>query len=58
MDIQTFVDHILADKVITRAEQAEFDQLVTADGQISNKEREQIQRVVALIESGEVKIVE
>jgi len=58
MDIQKFVDQIIQDGVLTKEEQAEFTQLVTADGRISPAERTQIERLTALIESGTIQVID
>lgn len=58
MDIRQFVDHIIADQVLTKAEQEEFTQHITSDGRISAEERVQIERLTALIERGEVRVVD
>jgi len=58
VDIVVLVDRILADGVLTRAEQEEFMAAVLADDHVSEEELAQMQRVIELIESGQLKVIE
>jgi hypothetical protein len=58
MNIQNFVDQIIQDRVLTKAEQDQFTHLVMADGRISTEERIQIERLTQLIEKGEIRVID
>jgi len=54
MSIKELVDKILADGKITKEEHIQFQLAITEDGKIDREEKEQINRILDLIEKGEV----
>lgn len=56
MDIKEFVDRILADKVLTKAEHEELKRRIAEDGFIDVQENEQVDRIFELIEKGEITV--
>ena len=56
MRIKALVDRIVADGRITREEREELHRAVCEDPELSAEEREQIGRIVRLIESGLVRL--
>lgn len=54
-DIKSLVDRIISDGVMTNEEKVDLDNNVYADHQVSPEEQVQLDRLKALIESGEVK---
>jgi hypothetical protein len=58
MQIKLLVDQIIIDRVLTKAEQEEFTHHVMLDGQISAEEKAQIERLTAMIERGEIRVVD
>jgi hypothetical protein len=57
-DIKEYVDHIIADGIITPEEHQRFTDLIHVDGEIDAAESEQLSRVFRLISEGKVKIVD
>jgi len=58
VSIVDLVDRILEDGVLTRAEQEEFMTAVMEDNNVSEDELAQMQRVIELIEAGQLKVIE
>lgn len=55
--IKDLVDRIIADGVITRAEQRLLNNAILKDGQIDPAEKEQIERLFDMIYRGEIRAV-
>ncbi len=53
--IKDLVDRIIADGVITRAEQQYLNTAILKDGQIDPAEKEQIERLFDMIYRGEIR---
>ena len=56
-DIKNMVDRIVADGKLTDTEHKLFLSRVNADGEIEPDEREQIDRLFGMIQSGELQVV-
>jgi len=56
--IKELVDTIIADGVLTESEQKRLNEAMLADGVIDDAEVEQINRVIDMIKSGALKVVE
>lgn len=52
------IDRALQDKILTRAEQQEILQAVTADSQVSPEEHELLDMIVERLNSGEIRAVD
>ncbi|WP_287130357.1 hypothetical protein [Candidatus Cyanaurora vandensis] len=58
MELAALVDHILEAGVLTRAEQDQFTLVIMEDGNISEEELAQMQRILELIAIGKIKVVD
>ena len=55
--IKDLADQILKDKVLTKKEQTAFREAVMEDGKVSSEEKEQINRILNLLEEGDIKLL-
>lgn len=53
--IRELVDRIIADGVITQAEQRDLNHAILADGMVSDEEKAEIDRLWDLVKSGKIK---
>jgi hypothetical protein len=53
--LKELIDRALQDKILTRAEQQEILQAVTADSQVSPEEHELLEMIVERLNSGEIR---
>jgi len=58
VDIKKFVDQIISDGVITQQEHQQFEAIIREDGRFDEAEQQQIDRIIRLIMSGQVKVVD
>lgn len=58
MDVEAFIDHIMADGKVTAEEKQELDRYLLEDGKISEQEREKLAELLAKIASGELEILD
>jgi len=58
VELQALVEQILADKILTRAEQETLNQAILADSKVSAEEMEQLQRIMDLIIEGQLRVVD
>ena len=56
--IRDLVDHIVADGQLTRDERRRLEAAVTEDPELSQEERDEIARVVRMVDSGMLKLVD
>jgi polyhydroxyalkanoate synthesis regulator phasin len=58
MKLTELVDRIVADGRLTRAERAELEDAVCHDPDLSEEERQQVQRVRDMIDRGDLELVD
>ena len=56
--IRDLVDRIVADRHLTRDERRQLEAAVTEDPDLSQEERDEIARVVRMIESGLLELID
>lgn len=57
-ELKTLINRALADKVLTRAEQQQILNAVTADQEVSPEEHELLEMIVERLNSGEIRAVD
>lgn len=57
MNIKILLDDIVSDGQLTAQEHREFISAIKADGKIDKAELAQINRLIALISAGEIKVI-
>lgn len=58
MSIETFVNQIISDGVLTREEHDMFIEMVYADGEVDEAESAQIARIFSLIREGKLVVID
>ena len=56
MNIKELVDRIVADGKLTKEEHLEFQSAIMADGKLDKEEKEQLKRILDMIEQGKLTI--